>query len=80
MLESILCGAGAMASLMVAGHRLLPTWLWFGAGWLSIGIAIFPALSVHVRNRYGRRLSFLRALAWWVPLAVITGLLYAFLV
>jgi hypothetical protein len=79
ILESILCGAGVMAAIMALGRRLLPTWLWFGAGWLSVGIAIFPVLRAHLRNRYGRRLSLTRVLAWWVPVAAIAGLLYALL-
>lgn len=83
--EIILLGAMAGALVMWAGSKMpdyvlhTPKVLWVSLGNLFVGLAIYPVLSIWMRNRHGRELDLRRGWGWlWIVSAVAVGaLLYS---
>lgn len=89
VLESLLLGALLMAGVARLGPRILASafpladelaiGMSFAAGLLLIMLCFFAVLSIHARNLLGKRLSFLKMLAWGLVGSMLGGVLYTVL-
>jgi hypothetical protein len=83
LLESMLAGAGLFVLLSWAGRRFLePVHPWavaaaYGVGFLLLGLALYPILSIHLRSAHGRRLGFGKMLAWSALGSAVGAILFA---
>lgn len=85
LVEVGLLGALAMGVLPSVGRRYLgeflplPSSVWMSLGVLLIGLALYPILSIELRNAHSRELRFRRWVVGWLIGAALGTPLYLLL-
>lgn len=82
IVELVVFSGLVAGGLMALGRRLpwaggvWPEAAWMGLGFLLIGLALYPVLSILSRNTHNRSLGFGRWLAWSLASTAVGSLLY----